>query len=273
MENMSFFLNKESLIDLSAGWCSGAAAVICCQPVDTILTRRQAGSKLIGGLELGTAASAASTRTLIAQVGIAKLWRGALPMIGAVPFQNALLMAGYGLGKRYGQPGDASIHDNHTINDNNHNQYWGIFVGGCTGGVLQSFLMSPIELVKVQLQINLLGTPAASVAAIASATTATTTTSTTFSPMASIWKGLGATLLRDGIPHGVWFVSYEISKEYISGLLVQEQSSSDSNSNNNNNSNDGGYHKTLTVPLLSGAFAATAAWVRMFVWIAVVMCS
>lgn len=256
---MSFFLNKESLIDLSAGWCSGAAAVICCQPVDTILTRRQAGSKLIGGL--GTAASAAaSTRSLIAQVGIVKLWRGALPMIGAVPFQNALLMAGYGIGKRYGQPSDVSTRDNDT-NSNNHNQYWGIFVGGCTGGVLQSFLMSPIELVKVQLQINLLGTPAASVAAIASGTS-TTTATTAISSMASIWKGLGATLLRDGIPHGVWFVSYEMSKEYLSGLLVQERSSSDTNNNNNNSSSDGGYHKSLTVPLLSGAFAATAAWVR-----------
>jgi len=26
------------------------------------------------------------------------------------------------------------------------------------------------------------------------------------------WKGLGATLLRDGLPHGVWFVSYEVSR-------------------------------------------------------------
>jgi solute carrier family 25 (mitochondrial carnitine/acylcarnitine transporter), member 20/29 len=180
---MSFILNKESFIDLSAGWCSGAAAVICCQPVDTILTRRQAGSKyliqagqqLVVGNASSVAASTATaattsttTRALIAQVGIAKLWRGALPMIGAVPFQNALLMAGYGLGKRYGQEEGMSstssslnqnnseiMNNNNKSNDtsnSNNNQYWGIFVGGCTGGVLQSFLMSPVELVKVQLR-------------------------------------------------------------------------------------------------------------------------
>jgi solute carrier family 25 carnitine/acylcarnitine transporter 20/29 len=61
-------------------------------------------------------------------------------------------------------------------------------------------------------------------------------------------------LLRDGIPHGVWFVSYEVAKDYLGSLLLV------STDKNGDVENDGGYHKSLTVPLLSGAFAATAAW-------------
>lgn len=57
------------------------------------------------------------------------------------------------------------------------------------------------------------------------------------------WKGLGATLLRDGIPHGVWFASYEFAKNY---LEQQRSVSAQSDS--------------VTIPLLSGAFAATTAW-------------
>lgn len=128
-------------------------------------------------------------------------------MIGAVPFQSALLMTGYGAGKQYSPDGSL----------------WGVFLGGCTGGMVQSFFMSPVELIKVQSQVKLgRGQPID----------------------AAPWnKGLTATLLRDGIPHGVWFVSYELSKDYLSKRLGER-------------------HEDYTVPLLSGAFAATAAWVR-----------
>jgi solute carrier family 25 carnitine/acylcarnitine transporter 20/29 len=207
---MAFIFSKESLIDFGAGWCSGAVAVICLQPVNTILTRNQAGSQLVIG--------SLSARNLIASSGFTKLWRGSSAMIGAVPFQNALLMAGYGLGKR-------------------SDSKWGVFVGGCTGGVVQSFLMSPVELIKVNQQVDV-GKPLVS--------TARNLLSHMFSPMA--WKGLGATLLRDGVPHGIWFVSYELGKEYLGKLSFVQNEGSD-------------HHKSFTVPLLSGAFAATTAWV------------
>jgi solute carrier family 25 (mitochondrial carnitine/acylcarnitine transporter), member 20/29 len=76
-----------------------------------------------------------------------------------------------------------------------------IFIGGCTGGVLQSFLMSPVESVKVSQQCI----PGQS---LRTASLPVVWNLTHFSSRA--WTGLGATLLRDGIPHGVWFVSYEM---------------------------------------------------------------
>jgi len=60
----------------------------------------------------------------------------------------------------------------------------------------------------------------------------------------SAWKGLGSTLLRDGIPHGVWFVSYEFFKKEltISAKGVDSKTTE------------------IAIPMLSGAFAATTAW-------------
>jgi solute carrier family 25 carnitine/acylcarnitine transporter 20/29 len=127
-------------------------------------------------------------------------------------------MSGYGLGKRL---------------SSEENVIWGAFWGGCTGGVVQSFLMSPVELIKVRQQIK---------PQLGALEATKIVTRGLLSP--SAWKGLGATLLRDGVPHGVWFASYEGAKIYLDKTI-------------------GGtpYHDSFTIPLSSGAFAATAAWV------------
>lgn len=91
------------MVDLIAGWASGAVAVICVQPIDTWLTRHQA---LATGLPKTSG-----------------LWRGSLPMIWSVPLQNALLMGGYGVGQKF-----------FTGEDGSARQTAAIFVGGCTGG-------------------------------------------------------------------------------------------------------------------------------------------
>ena len=192
-----------AIVDFVAGWCSGGAVVVACQPIDTILTRRQAGASLILG---GT-----NVRSLVNSAGVASLWRGSNVMIGAVPFQNALLMAGYGFGKR-------------------SESYWGVFWGGCTGGMAQAFFMSPVELIKVKQQTSLEGKALQVGKEIATNSLA--------------WRGLGATMLRDGIPHGVWFVSYEYCKTEMTKSFLGSSES----------------HKTITIPIFSGAVAATTAW-------------
>eukprot|EP00957_Ditylum_brightwellii_P201881 15327647-Ditylum_brightwellii.AAC.1 len=172
---------NEVYIDLIAGWASGAISIFCSQPIDTVLTRIQA--RPTNNVIINKTGCAVSTaKSLVESQGMLALWRGSSPMIGAIPFQNPLMMAGYGYGKRWcekHEPDDVLL---------------GVFIGGCTGGVAQSFLMSPVEIA---------------------------------------WRGLGATLLRDGLPHGVWFASYQYSKDYLSQI------------------DDGTY---------PGAFAAFTAW-------------
>ena len=227
---------SEAWVDFIAGWCSGAMGVLACQPVDTVLTRLQAGRSLLTAATGSSATVASSpsswsspslalqtTRGFVSHFGISALWRGSGAMITAVPMQNALLMGGYGIGKKWSE--DAQ--------HGQQNTYLCIFLGGCTGGVIQSFLMSPVELMKVNQQI--VGQSAQS----AGKELVKGLRSSKHS-----WRGLNATILRDGIPHGVWFVSYQWAKTTLSsGVLHDTQG------------------EQVTVPLLSGAFAATVAWV------------
>jgi solute carrier family 25 carnitine/acylcarnitine transporter 20/29 len=219
---------SDATVDFIAGWCSGGAAVVLCQPIDTVLTRYQAGRAAIAGGAVVVETTSSTTimrptsiyRSLIHQFGVSSLWRGSMAMISAVPFQNALLMSGYGFGKRYSE------------SMNHSSTHVGVFVGGCTGGVLQSFLMSPVELIKVSQQVHV-------------NKKAVTKNVVTHLFNSSSWRGLNATILRDGLPHGVWFVSYEVSKDWLSTTSNKDELEG---------------HEQVTVPLLSGAIAATVAW-------------
>jgi solute carrier family 25 (mitochondrial carnitine/acylcarnitine transporter), member 20/29 len=213
-----------ALIDFFAGWCSGAVSVLMIQPLDTILTRLQATPALSGATSsaaIGTSTVTLQARGLVSNAGVSALWRGSSAMIGAVPMQNALLMGGYGIGKSWNEK--TSAQDQALLSN--------VFIGGCVGGLAQSFLMSPVELVKVRQQC--VGQ---------SATTAGKEVLQGLISPSRSWRGLNATILRDGIPHGVWFASYEWTKNK---LAVQFEGTSG---------------EKMTVPLVSGAVAATTAW-------------
>jgi len=184
-------------------------------------------------------------------------------MIGAVPIQNAVLMTGYGYGKRWTTGG--ADEDYYDEDFDNSTVFFGIFIGGCAGGILQSFVMSPIELIKISQQVK-------SVSAATTSAISGLLRCSNGNGYYSAWRGLGATLLRDGIPHGVWFVSYEYakveltaftakmrrgSKNVVEGIDDDENrsSSSSSTSATTNNTED-----EIAIPMLSGAFAATTAW-------------
>lgn len=224
---------SEAWVDFLAGWASGAVAVLACQPVDTLLTRVQAGNQLV----VGGSASAnvrLQAQGLVNNFGPSSLWRGSSAMIGAVPMQNSLLMGGYGLGKQWALANPEHPTDD-TTNENSFKSLMAIFAGGCTGGVVQSFLMSPVELLKVSQQVNV--TKSARVAG----------KELLQGWNSASWRGLNATLLRDGIPHGVWFVSYEWSKNSLSPNFEPDSIGTN-----------------VVVPIVSGAVAATVAWVRFF---------
>jgi len=233
---------SEAWVDGLAGWASGAMVVAFVQPIDTVLTRSQASLSTTNPMMIHPQPQAGSSslsyyqlyRQLTHRFGISSLWRGSAPMIYAVPAQNALLMGGYGVGKQWScSDGNGSDGDSPSINS-----LWTIFIAGSVGGVAQSFLMSPVELIKVQQQVHV-----------------TTTGSATFlqssSTVMNHWqRGLTATLLRDGIPHGVWFASYEWSKQQ---LLYHCQQTLGYDENHSMNQ--------AGVPMAAGAFAATVAWV------------
>lgn len=182
---------SEAWVDFIAGWASGAVSVLAIQPVDTVLTRFQANGRT-------ASATLQETRMLVHQNGIKALWRGSSAMITAVPMQNAMLMGGYGIGKQWADDASSS--------PSSSNVYTSVFIGGTVGGIAQSFLMSPVELLKVNQQVNVSKSArdvgVELVNGFVAATAATSAAAASSS--GSSWRGLNATLLRDGIPHGVW---------------------------------------------------------------------
>ena len=121
--------------------------------------------------------------------------------------------------------------------------YKGVFLGGVGTGAIQSLLLSPVELVKIRLQLqrrNYGGTQP------------TNCPKGPMSVIKSIWKteglrgiyrGLTITALRDAPAHGVYFWTYEYMREQLHpGCRKSGQES-------------------LTTMLMAGGLAGVASWV------------
>ena len=178
-------------IDAAAGFAAGVACTLAFQPLDTVLTRQQ--YNVVEGRSAGAAAL-----VLLKQGGGPAFWRGTAPLVALVPLQNALLMIGYGAGERWGRDLDRSSSSSEeraapaarAAVEAPPSAVLPVFLGGCVGGLAQSFVASPLELAKVRRQL--------------------------FQPYPSsprlAFRGLGATFSRDVVPHGVWFLAYDQAK-------------------------------------------------------------
>lgn len=206
----------ESFDDFIAGWVSGAVGVIVTQPLDYMTTRLQ---------------SSASCKAIRGSFGLGTLWRGIGPLLSSVPFNNALLFYGYGVGLRVSETNEMGGESNLAP----------IFIGGCAGGAAQSFLQSPVELLKVRLQL------AKSDVVVSTGITQQLGIAPPF------WfRGLGATLLRDVIPHGIWFATYEWAKQSFHRRSSSQPASSCEPEITRS--------LTLSEQLAASATAATVAW-------------
>ena len=274
--------SEASWIDFTAGWISGGVSTLAIQPVDTILTRMQANASIVVPSSTSGAANTINAtnnvsstialrpttifRSMISNFGISSLWRGSSAMIGAVPIQNAVLMTGYGYGKRWTENREKQYNhndDNSGSGGSNNNVLLGVFVGGTIGGILQSFVMSPIELIKVSQQVIGKSVSAATTSVLSGLLPGNIGANT--SRKLSSWRGLGATLLRDGIPHGVWFVSYEFAKVELTKMRQHHDNSATvvmggEDDNPTSSTVNTSTEEDIAIPMLSGAFAATTAW-------------
>lgn len=128
----------------------------------------------------------------------------------------------------------------------------------------QSFIMSPVELVKVRLQLA--GSPSAAAAAAAALSPAAAAVGSggvgtggglgafalaagvvrSVGVLGLLSRGLGATMGRDVLPHGVWFATYEWCKQEFSrreGVKATDNGA-----------------LSVGAQLASGGVAATVAW-------------
>ncbi|XP_003743595.1 mitochondrial basic amino acids transporter [Galendromus occidentalis] len=179
-------------MDFVAGCIGGCAGVLVGHPFDTVKVRLQTQDPR-NPVYRGTFHC---LRSIIAKDSVSGLFRGmSSPMVG-VSVVNAIVFGVYGCTSR--QFSDQDSLKTH-------------FVAGMVAGSVQSFVTSPLELVKTRLQVQADTTP-----------TAITQRATYAGPadcvrrivlreggLRALTRGLGSTLLRDGPALGAYFASYE----------------------------------------------------------------
>ncbi|KAH6758278.1 Mitochondrial substrate carrier family protein [Perilla frutescens var. frutescens] len=170
-----------------AGGVGGTAGVIAGYPLDTLRIRQQNSA---------TGSAAQILRRLVTAEGPFSLYRGMAAPLASVTFQNAVAFQTYAILSR-------AIDINSAPDD--PPSYRGVALGGVGTGAIQSLVLSPVELVKIRLQLqpktNLNG-PLDVARTILRA-----------EGWRGIYRGLTITVLRDAPAHGVYFWTYEYTKE------------------------------------------------------------
>ncbi|XP_061359574.1 mitochondrial arginine transporter BAC2-like [Gastrolobium bilobum] len=215
------FLASTSGREFVAGGFGGIAGVISGYPLDTLRIRQQSSN----------AGSAFSIlRHMVSREGPASLYRGmCLPLV-SVTFQNALVFQTYAVLSR---AFDSSV------SAKDPPSYKSVALGGVGTGALQSLLLSPVELVKIRLQLQNTGKltepqkgPASVVKSIWKK-----------EGLRGVYRGLGITMMRDIPSHGFYFWTYEYMREqFHPGCRKSGQES-------------------LNTMLIAGGLAGVASWI------------
>ncbi|KAG6581896.1 Mitochondrial arginine transporter BAC2 [Cucurbita argyrosperma subsp. argyrosperma] len=209
-----------------AGGIGGIAGIVSGYPLDTLRIRQQHS----------TSGSAISVlRNIMSNGGPAALYRGMGAPLASVTFQNAIVFQTNAVLCRAFDP---------AVTDNRPPSYKAVALGGFGTGALQSLILTPVELVKIRLQLQDLGTSSHSDLG-----------SSRLGPMQvaknifktegykGLYRGLTITMLRDAPSHCFYFWTYEFMREKLHpGCRESGQ-------------------ETLRTMLVAGGLAGVASWV------------
>lgn len=209
-----------------AGGFGGVAGIFAGYPLDTLRIRQQQHSNTGSALTI--------LRKVVASQGPLGLYRGMGAPLASVTFQNAMVFQIYAVLSR--------VFDSSTLATDTPS-YRGVALGGLGTGAIQSLILSPVELVKIRLQLqnathekaqqaNAHRGPVSVAAQRAnihsgSVSLATQLANTHKGPVSvvrsivrteglkGIYRGLTITVLRDAPAHCVYFSTYEYMREKL----------------------------------------------------------
>ncbi|EPS63389.1 hypothetical protein M569_11396, partial [Genlisea aurea] len=173
-----------------AGGFGGTAGVIAGYPLDTLRIRQQSSA---GGSAFKI------VRHLVAAEGPAAFYRGMAAPLASVTFQNAIAFQTYAILSR-------AVANSHSPED--PPSYGGVALAGIGTGAIQSLVLSPVELIKIRLQLQTRSSSSAGPFAVAENILRT-------EGIRGIYRGLAVTSLRDTPAHGIYFWSYEYIREKL----------------------------------------------------------
>ncbi len=197
------------------------AGVLIAHPWDTVRIRVQ-----VNNAEFGSGWQC--FKKTLKYEGVRGLFRGVFPPLTGLGFQNSVLFATYG-------PTLEWLSREHPSSS----QMTNVFLAGCAGGASQCVVCTPLELVKIRMQMV--------------TSTSQSTIATALQVIRSegffrgLFRGFNATLVRDLPSYGVWFWVYEESK-----LLLTQKA---------------GWDKGLWTQMaqfFSGGLAGVAAWSSIY---------
>ncbi|KAL8458238.1 hypothetical protein ACS0TY_035114 [Phlomoides rotata] len=174
-----------------AGGLGGTAGVLAGHPLDTLRIQIQHSCK-------GSAFEI--LRRVVAKEGPCTLYRGMFAPLASISFQNAIVFQSTATLSR-------AFNTNPTKDE--PPSYTSVALGGVGAGTMQSFLISPIELIKIHLQLQT-NDDVRHKGPIDVARSIFKTQG-----LRGIYRGLWVTILRDAPSHGVYFWTYEYMKEQL----------------------------------------------------------
>lgn len=196
-----------ALADFLAGGVAGGAGVIAGQPLDTARIRMQQPGRL-------WTSAAACLRATAVNEGITALFRGTSYPLATISLQNAVVFQAFGAAIRAltcasssspsaGQPG-CQLGATYTLPTLRQT-----FAAGMVAGVIQTAVVAPVELLKIrqQLQTVPVGRPGY-IGPIRLLRTILAQEG-----LRGLYRGGAVTLARDIPSHGVYFCTYDISRE------------------------------------------------------------
>ncbi|CAI9267506.1 unnamed protein product [Lactuca saligna] len=170
-----------------AGGFGGIAGIVAGYPLDTVRVRQQ------NCQEVGSAFSI--LKNIAAKEGPLSLFRGMGAPLATVTFQNAVVFQSNATLSRaldsYRSP---------TVPPS----YGSVALGGTGAGAIQSFVVTPIELVKIRLQLH----EQSESGPLSVAKNIMRTEG-----WKGLFRGLTITIIRDAPSYGVYFWSYEYTRE------------------------------------------------------------
>ncbi|TMW93377.1 hypothetical protein EJD97_011807 [Solanum chilense] len=180
-----------------AGGFGGIAGLISGYPLDSIRVRQQNSNS-------GSAFNV--FRHVVAKEGPLSLYRGMAAPLASVTFQNAMVFQIYAtLSRTFDRKVPAT----------DPPSYKGVALGGIAAGVIQSLIISPVELVKIQLQLQSKTNRCNNQVTRLKGPRDVTRRIVSQAGLRGIYRGLTVTVLRDAHSHGLYFWVYEYTKEQL----------------------------------------------------------
>lgn len=208
LETTAFVLT-ESTSDLISGGIGGMAGVLAGAPLDTIRIRQQQAVS-------GRVSAPALLRSTLINEGFPALFRGMSYPLCTAALQNAVCFHSYGSATRHIMAPHANLAQCAVPSLSQ------VFWAGCFAGLVQTFVVTPIDLLKIRLQLQTAvpGSPAYR----GPLRTLQSTLQT--DGFCGLYRGAVITAIRDVPSHGVYFAAFEGAREWLTPGSREQRGSS-----------------------------------------------